>query len=103
MCVYLEHPRYSSQQGAGQHHVEGLSRQQDLSQVLGGAVCQGVRGQPLTAGGSTAAWGSLRPGCEFVTDIFGDSLGVGDGQEAVLLVRDLQDLGCSLASGQTDK
>ena len=36
-----------------------------------------------------------------MTDIFGDSLGVGDRQEAVLLVRALEDLGCRLASGQT--
>lgn len=36
-----------------------------------------------------------------MTDIFGDSLGVGDRQEAVLLVGTLQDLGCRLASGET--
>lgn len=34
-----------------------------------------------------------------MTDIFGDGLSVGDGQEAVLLVRSLQDLCCRLSGG----
>lgn len=103
MFLHLEDPGYGGQQGTGQHHVKGLGRQQDLPQVLGGAVGQRVRGQPLAgcSGPASATGGPLRPRGELVADVLGDGLGVGDGQEAVLLVGALQDLGCRLLGGET--
>ena len=78
------------QQGTGEDHVEGLSRQQDLTQV----VWRGV-GEPLHPAPGPAARADWPRG-ELVADVLGDSLGVGDRQEAVLLVGNLENLGGSL-------
>ena len=75
------------QQGTGENDVEGLSRQQDLPQV----VRRGV-GQRLGPAAARADW----PRGELVADVLGDGLGVGDGQEAVLLVGNFENLGGSL-------
>lgn len=96
--LYLEYPCYCGQQGTRQHHIKRLSRQQNLSQVLRGTVCQRISSHALSSNRSAAAWRTLRPSGEFVTDVFGDGLSVGDGQKSVLLVRALQDLSCCLVS-----
>lgn len=98
--LYLENPCDSGQKWKREHHVEGLGCQQDFSQILRWGVRQRVSGHSVTSGGSAAAWRPLRSSREFVTNIFGDSLCVGDGQEAVLLVGALKNFGCSLVSSR---
>lgn len=98
---YLEHPSDSRQQGRRQHHIKVLGCKENFSEVMRRAVCQRVRGQALSGRCSAAARGPLGPGDEFVPHVFGDGLGVCDGEEAVLLVRTFQDLRRSLTSEET--
>lgn len=101
ITFYLEHPCYCRQQGTRQHHIKGLGCKEYFSKVMRRAVCQRVRSKPLTGCGSAAARRPLGPGDEFVPHVFGDGLGVCDGEEAVLLVRTFQDLRRSLTSEET--
>lgn len=99
---YLEHPSDSRQKGTRQHHVKVLGCKENFSEVMRRAICQRVRGQALSGRcSSAAARGPLGPGDEFVPHVFGDGLGVCDGEEAVLLMRTFQDLRRSLTSEET--
>lgn len=101
---YLEHPSDSRQQGTRQHHIKVLGCEENFSEVMRRAVCQRVRGQALSGRRSAAAAtrGPLGPGDEFVPHVFGDGLGVCDGEEAVLLMRTFQDLRRSLTGEETE-
>lgn len=106
--VHIEHSGDGGQQGAGEHQVKGLRRQQDLVQVLRRAINERHRSRRRPRQVALAApqaahhqppprRTTLLPRRQLVTHVARDRLRVGDGQEAVLLVGHLQGLGCRLA------
>lgn len=72
---------HSEKQGAREHEVKGLSREQNLMQVLRRSVCT-LLTQPLRRAFLTRR--------QLVPNVPRHGLRVRDGQKTVLLVRDLQ-------------
>lgn len=78
---YVENAAHGHQQGAGEHEVKGLSREQNLVQVLRRSVCT-LFTQPLRRAFLTRR--------QLVSNVPRHGLRVRDRQKAVLLVRHLQ-------------